>query len=354
LRDVRPLPRRAVLVCRNYEALGYRYPGGFALYLAVPAPLVNDGSVNRIPAGTPPWTACLAEPLACALNAQEAMGTRKGDTVLIAGGGPMGSLHLLLSRHRGASFIAVSEPDATRRRMAKRLGADMVVNPTSPAWASELVSGTGGRGYSAAIFAVSSIAPIRQLFGYFKAGVYPLLTPGARVNFFAGLDPGDPPLALDVRALHYQAISIFGSANSTPRQAPPKKLTAFDAVPPALLRSRPPGRSGSGMERRAGGEPADARLGDDRLRRHRRREERAGIPREAGWVQFFDGEGSSKLTGVAGSRPLTLPHNPQPLRLSSPLVDIFPGAPAPRLPCASSALPLGLRAANAGPAHLSP
>jgi L-iditol 2-dehydrogenase len=225
-----------VLVCRNYEALGYRYPGGFAQYLAVPALLVNDGSVNRIPAGTPPWAACLAEPLACTLNAQEAMGIRKGDTVLIAGGGPMGSLHLLLARHRGASFIAVSEPDAARREMATRLGADVTVDPTSAAWASDLVKNNGGRGYSAAIFAVSSIAPVRQLFGHFEAGTYQLLTPGARVNFFAGLDPGDPPLELDVRALHYQALSLFGSVNSTPRQnADALRLIATKSIDVARL-----------------------------------------------------------------------------------------------------------------------
>ena len=206
-----------VLICRKYEALGYRYPGGFAQYLAVPALLVNDGSTNRIPAGTPPWAACLAEPLACALNSQEAMGIRKEDTVLIAGAGPMGSLHLLLARQRGASFIAISEPDATRRQKAKELGANLVVDPTAPAWAHDLLDGTGGRGYSAAIFAVSSIAPVRQLFAHIDGGIYSLLTPGARVNFFAGLDPGDTALPLDVRALHYQAISTFGSVNSTPR-----------------------------------------------------------------------------------------------------------------------------------------
>jgi L-iditol 2-dehydrogenase len=91
-----------VQICRNYEALGYRYPGGFAQYLAVPTLLVNDGSVNRVPNATPSWAACLAEPLACTLNAQEAMGIQKGDTVLIVGAGPMGSLHLLLARQRGA------------------------------------------------------------------------------------------------------------------------------------------------------------------------------------------------------------------------------------------------------------
>src|SRR5690606_3769763 len=143
-------------------------------------------------------------------NAQEAMGIAEGDTVLIAGAGPMGSLHLLLARQRGASYIAISEPDPTRRLTAKDLGADLVVDPASPTWASDLRAGAGGLGFSAAIFAVSSIAPVRQIFSHIEAGSYSLLTPGARVNFFAGLDPGDTMLPLDVRALHYQAISTFG------------------------------------------------------------------------------------------------------------------------------------------------
>lgn len=225
-----------VQICRNYEALGYRYPGGFAQCVAVPALLVQDGSVNRIPAGTPPWAACLAEPLACALNAQEAMDVRPGDTVLIAGAGPMGSLHLILARQRGASFIAISEPDPTRRMAAKNLGADLVVDPTSPTWASDLRAGTGGRGFGAAIIAVSSIAPVRQLFSHTEAGAYCLLTPGARVNFFAGLDSGDTALPLDIRTLHYQAISTFGSVNSTPRQnADALHLIATKAVDASRL-----------------------------------------------------------------------------------------------------------------------
>jgi L-iditol 2-dehydrogenase len=225
-----------MVICRNYEALGYRYPGGFAQYLGVPALLVSDGSVNRIPTDTPPWVACLAEPLACALNAQEAMGVRTGDTVLIAGAGPMGSLHLLLARQRGASFIALSEPDATRRERAKELGANLVVDPASPDWARHLLQGVGARGYSVAIFAVSSIAPVRQLFSHIEAGGYSLLSPGARVNFFAGLDPGDTALPLDVRALHYQAISTFGSVNSTPRQnADALHLIATKAVDASRL-----------------------------------------------------------------------------------------------------------------------
>jgi threonine dehydrogenase-like Zn-dependent dehydrogenase len=119
---------------------------------------------------------------------------------------------------------------------AKDLGADLVVDPASPAWASDLRAGTGGRGLSAAIFAVSSIAPVRQLFSHIEAGAYSILTLGARVNFFAGLDPGDTALPLDVRALHYQAISTFGSVNSTPRQnADALHLIATKAVDASRL-----------------------------------------------------------------------------------------------------------------------
>lgn len=207
-----------VQVCREYAALGYRYPGGFAQYLAVPACLVRDGSVNRLPDGTPPWAACLAEPLACTVNAQDATGIREGDRLLIAGAGPMGSLHLLLARHRRASLVAVSEPDPARRETARRLGADLAVDPASPTWAADLLQATEGRGFSAAVFAVSSLAPVRQLFDHTEGGMYRLLAPGARVNLFAGLDAGEAPLPLDVRALHYQALTLVGSVNSTPRQ----------------------------------------------------------------------------------------------------------------------------------------
>ena len=205
-------------VCRTYRALGYQYPGGFAEYLAVPARLLADGSVNRVPASVPSWKACLAEPLACALNAQEAMGIRPGDSILVAGAGPMGCLHLLLARQRGAGFIAVLEPDAGRRERAGTLGADLAAAPDALDLDRVLLDATKGEGFSAVVFAVSSIQAIRRVFAVFEGGAYRLLAPGARLNLFAGLDPGETSVSLDARAIHYQALSIIGSANSTPRQ----------------------------------------------------------------------------------------------------------------------------------------
>ncbi|HSB79217.1 MAG TPA: alcohol dehydrogenase catalytic domain-containing protein [Candidatus Methylomirabilis sp.] len=220
------------MVCRNYQALGYQFPGGFAEYLAVPGCLLEDGSVNRVPEGLPPWKACLAEPLACTLNAQEAMGLRAGDSVLVAGAGPMGCLHLLLARQRGAGFIAVAEPDAGRRQRARRLGADLVVNPDAPNLEQVLLGGTKGEGFTAVIFAVSSLEAVRLLFNAYEAGRYRLLAPGARVNLFAGLDPGETSMSLDARAIHYQGLCLLGSVNSTPRQnTEALRLIASGAIP---------------------------------------------------------------------------------------------------------------------------
>jgi len=115
-------------VCQSYQALGWHYPGGFAEYVAVPARLLHDGSVNRIPEGVSAWKACLAEPLACVIHAQDAIGIGPGDSVLVLGAGPMACLNLLLARYRGASFVAVTDPNACRRDQVRALGADLAVD----------------------------------------------------------------------------------------------------------------------------------------------------------------------------------------------------------------------------------
>ena len=204
-------------VCRNYAALGWQMPGGFAEYVAVPGRLIGDGSINRIPEGVPAWKACLAEPLACAVHGQSAIQVGAEDSILIVGGGPMGSLNVLLAKQRGAALIALADPNECRRHVASQLGAHVTADPKLPDGLAGLLAATEGRGFSAVILAVSSIAPIRELFTLSPDGRYPLLTTGARVNVFSGLDPGDTSFTLDARTLFYQGISLVGTVNSTPQ-----------------------------------------------------------------------------------------------------------------------------------------
>lgn len=218
-------------VCRDYGALGWQMPGGFADYVAVPARLLEDGSINRIPEGVPAWKACMAEPLACAVHGQSALRVGADDSVLIMGGGPMGSLNVLLAKQRGATLVALADPNECRRVFARKLGAHFTVDPRSPDAFASLLTATQGRGFSAVILAVSSIAPIREIFTLSPEGRYRLLTPGARVNVFSGLDPGDTSFTLDARALFYQGISLVGTVNSTPQHnAEALELIATGAV----------------------------------------------------------------------------------------------------------------------------
>jgi L-iditol 2-dehydrogenase len=63
-------------VCTRRENMGYQHDGGFAEFMLVPAKVIAVGGLNRIPDGTGPAEASLAEPLACVLNAQELCGVR--------------------------------------------------------------------------------------------------------------------------------------------------------------------------------------------------------------------------------------------------------------------------------------
>jgi L-iditol 2-dehydrogenase len=192
-------------------------PGGFAEYVAVPGRLLADGSVNHVPAAMPAWKASMAEPLACAVHGQGALRVGPEDSVLIVGGGPMGSLNVLLAKHRGAARIVVADPNECRRKVAVTLGADLAVDPRGSDIATTLRDATEGKGFSAVILAVSGIAPIRDIFTLSRDGAYALLAPGARVNVFSGLDPGDTTFALDARVFFYQGLSLVGTVNSTPQ-----------------------------------------------------------------------------------------------------------------------------------------
>lgn len=126
--------------CEYYAECGITgLPGGLAEFISIPA--LN---AIRIESEIPSAQAVLAEPLSCivhALNAALAATARyhiKADTpngqvrtILIFGAGPAGLLFTqYLRRVLGFDgLLLVSEPNARKRELAARFGAD-VVNPT--------------------------------------------------------------------------------------------------------------------------------------------------------------------------------------------------------------------------------
>jgi L-iditol 2-dehydrogenase len=189
-------------LCPNAEAIGYQIDGAFAEYIRIPARAVALGNVHLLPDTLGDAEAALVEPLACVINGQNKVGLVQGDTVVVLGSGPIGTLHIKLARLRGAARIVVSEPNAARRAAAIAAGADVGIDPTAEDLRARVREETGGLGADVVICAIGIPALAAQavtLAGY-----------GGRVSLFAGFSKGETG-ELDVNAIHYDEISVTGS-----------------------------------------------------------------------------------------------------------------------------------------------
>lgn len=176
-------------LCPTQYTLGIHRDGGAAQYVAVPV-----DHVYAVDDRVPPAAAALAEPLACVLNGVDKAGLRPGETVAVLGAGPIGLLFAHVLGHMGMSEVVVTEPSPYRARLAKALGATVVV----PEDLGEAVAAaTGGRGASVVIDAVGGLLePAMKV-----------IAPAGRILLF-GAHPAVS--SVDALRLLYAEISITG------------------------------------------------------------------------------------------------------------------------------------------------
>ena len=141
--------------CEHYAEHGITgLPGGFAEAVTVPA-----ANTVRITTGLPAEHAALAEPLGCIVHSSEmisraaaryALG-RRGEahglrSILVCGGGPAGLLFVQYLRNVLAfeGVLLLSEPNATKRALAERFGAE-TIDPSSVDVVETVVERTQGR-----------------------------------------------------------------------------------------------------------------------------------------------------------------------------------------------------------------
>jgi 2-desacetyl-2-hydroxyethyl bacteriochlorophyllide A dehydrogenase len=100
-------------------------PGGFGEYMVLSTHLVTP-----VPNDVSPRHAALTEPMAVGLHAVNLARLTGDETIVIVGAGPVGLAVLMHLKARRCTPIVVSEPSEARRRLAARLGADVLVDPT--------------------------------------------------------------------------------------------------------------------------------------------------------------------------------------------------------------------------------
>ena len=112
--------------CDAMAATGVNYNGGFAEYCKV-----LERQLFVVPDHVPFEVAAMCEPVACCLHGIDLCGINAGDTVMIIGGGTIGMIMLQLAQLSGACRIVMLEPNKSRFELARKLGADLVIDPFS-------------------------------------------------------------------------------------------------------------------------------------------------------------------------------------------------------------------------------
>ena len=83
-------------LCDNRTTMGYDHDGGFAEYMLVPRPALENKQLIRLPGHISFEAAALAEPLGTVINSHGHLNIGIKDTVVIIGAGPIGLLHSLI------------------------------------------------------------------------------------------------------------------------------------------------------------------------------------------------------------------------------------------------------------------
>lgn len=178
-RECQACRHRAFAQCAVYKRTGITAGfepagGGYAEYVRV-MPFVMDG-VIKIPARNSFLEGAMLEPVNTVLKAVRRLELLRGDTVLVAGQGPIGLMFTRLLQLAGADVIATDLFPA-RLRLAKEFGAKHAIRGDDPQLAGKISRVTRGHGLDAAIVAVPIDAVVRQ--------AQELVRGGGRVLLFA-------------------------------------------------------------------------------------------------------------------------------------------------------------------------
>lgn len=133
--------------------------GGYAEYVRVMAWVLPG--VVKIPARNSFIEGALLEPVNTVLKAVERLRLLPGDTVLVAGQGPIGLMFTRLLALRGATVLA-TDLMPERLAWARRLGARWTARGDAPDLTESVARWTRGRSLDAAVVAVPADAVVRQ------------------------------------------------------------------------------------------------------------------------------------------------------------------------------------------------
>lgn len=196
-------------VCTDAKAISYDFDGAFAEYMEIPPAAIKGGNVIKVPESVPDEAAALCEPISCAVNSHEIVNLKKGDTVVIMGGGPLGAIHAELAKAGGAKQVIIIEICEERLELLKKRLKDVILIDGLKEDIQESVKEkTNGMGADTVIVCAPAKKAMEQ-------SLY-LSRKGGGISLFASLPKNASEITFDSRIIHYNELRITGVSDSRP------------------------------------------------------------------------------------------------------------------------------------------
>src|SRR6267154_1253043 len=151
-------------ICQNLRIIGIDQDGAFAEFVKIPA-----SNIWELDAAIPEHYGAILDPLGNAVHTVLA-GPIAGQTVLVTGCGPIGLMSIAVAKACGSSTVFATETNEKRRAMAKKIGADVVLNPAVEDAVTRILAETDGTGVDALLEMSGNPAAIQQGFKALRAG----------------------------------------------------------------------------------------------------------------------------------------------------------------------------------------
>lgn len=206
--------------CSNMKILGVHVNGCFGEYICVKAQ-----RVYKLPDTIPPETACMIEPYGIGMHALQRLQLAERDSLLIIGAGPIGLSALDLAKEMGVRCM-VSDVYEERLEIARKLGADCLINPNEQNMIQAVSDFTQGQGFPAVLEA-TGVPSVMQATQDYVAN-------GGRICL-AGVT--NKNLELSVMTFCSKEVTVMGTRNSTGVFPPLIKLFEEKRLHPEQLRT---------------------------------------------------------------------------------------------------------------------
>jgi threonine 3-dehydrogenase len=151
-------------ICQNLRIIGIDQDGAFAEFVKIPA-----SNIIKLDPAIPEHYGAILDPLGNAVHTVLA-GPIAGQTVLVTGCGPIGLMAIAVAKACGSSTIFATETNEQRRAMAKKMGADIALNPAAEDAVKRILEETSGTGVDVLLEMSGNPTAIQQGFKALRAG----------------------------------------------------------------------------------------------------------------------------------------------------------------------------------------